>query len=181
MEMTQAKTISPAEPDRDFGKSPESMSATLRASKLTSELFDTPLRPPPPPRFLPRYWMTRMYVALSIMANCIVAYLEPQSLTAMVLRTNPTGWACLGILFALAVTALVDVAINDLLPQGYYLRWTRDQRHWIYVLMALFTMGLTYAIVREKGFTALLLAYWVDAAIAVAIAPLDLFARHRGH
>lgn len=146
----------------------------LRTSQAISLLMDKPPRLP-----MGRYWMVRLYVALSVITNCLVAWFEPASLTAQMLRANPTGWWLLSILCVLATVTLADIFINDWLPPQYSFPHAREHRHLVYIAIAIGTFCLTYAILKERGYTALLLTYWVDAGFAAGVAALDLFARRR--
>lgn len=148
----------------------------LRSSKRISLMLDRPPRLP-----MPRYWLVRLYVAMALISNSLVAWLEPASLTAQALRASPAGWIDVALLFALGLVMVVDIAINDYLPPQISMPVAREARHWIYMAASLGTFGLTYAILKDRGYTALLLSYWVDGAFAAAVAALDLFARHRGH
>jgi hypothetical protein len=169
-----------AEDDKDWGRSPQSLKATLAISKIKSKAEDDPLPPACGPRILSKYWLTRAYLSLALLVKVAVIAWEPTSLTHTTLLGNTAGWSFMGVLMTLAVIGCLDVVINDLLPPGYSFPWAREYRHWIYTLMASSFMCLTYAIFRERGFCAVMLTYWVDAAAAVAVANFDLFARRRG-
>jgi predicted membrane channel-forming protein YqfA (hemolysin III family) len=125
----------------------------------------------------PRYWLTRLYIALSVLAMNLATYLEPGALAA----PCTTGWVLAGILCGLGLIGVLDVIINDLMPDRFTLPAVKEHRHLVYVGMALATLGMAYAIVRAEGWTSMLIVYGVDFAAALAVAPLDLFARHRRH
>lgn len=151
------------------------MQHKLRTSARISAMFDRPL-----PRIMPRYYMVRLYIALSILTNSLVGFFEPMSPGAWVLRSSHAGWLWLSALFAMGLFSLADVIVNDLMPERYSLDALRNQRHTGYSAVAMATLGLSYVVLHEYGYTAQLLTYWVDAAFALSVAYLDLRARHRG-
>ncbi len=129
---------------------------------------------------MPRYWLVRLYVALSVLANVLIICTEPQALAhRVVAMSGSSGWLCVGALGLLACLALVDVVVNDLLPAHINLPFARRWRHLVYMLLALGLVSITGVIVSAVGMTTLLLAFWLDAAVSVAIAFFDLFSRHR--
>ncbi len=129
---------------------------------------------------LPRYWLTRLYCALSAATNVITS-IEPRSLTAQVVSaTGGAGDYWLAALGAVALVAVLDVIVNDLMPEGYSLGRTRRYRHLTYMALAVLLCGLASATYTTVGWTTLLITWWVDAAMATTIAFVDLFARHRG-
>lgn len=129
----------------------------------------------------PRYWLTRLYCALSVATSAINTFAEPRSLTAQVIaETGPVGLYWMLALAALAALAVVDVIVNDLLPDGYDLRPVYRRRHLLYVALAVLMFGMASATYSTVGWTTVLLVWWLDAGVAMTIAFVDLFARHRG-
>ena len=160
--------------------SEENLRLALRTSAKLSRIADKPLPPMRSSRPMPRYWLTRLYVALSVLVNIMVTSLEPQSLTARAIyATGSLGWLAVWTLGAVGIVALLDVLVNDLAPDHWRLPSAHRWRHFVYMAIALGEVSITYVIAAKLGFTPLLFVYWLDAAAAVAIAYFDLFARHR--
>jgi hypothetical protein len=129
---------------------------------------------------MPRYWLVRMYIALSVLTNVLIICSEPHALAHRVVASSGVlGWLCVGALGLLACLALADVVVNDLLPAHINLPVARRWRHLIYMLLALGLVSITGVIVAAIGPTTLLLTFWLDASVSVAIAFFDLFSRHR--
>lgn len=126
----------------------------------------------------PRYFLTRLYVALSVMVNVAITATEPQALSFKVVdHTGPVGWFLMACLFGLACLACLDVLVNDLLPERFVLPTAVRWRHLVYMAIPMGQVSLVYAIVDAHGFTTLILTYLLDAVVCVTAAVLDLFHR----
>jgi hypothetical protein len=131
---------------------------------------------------LPRYWITRLYVALSALTSILVSWLEPQALTHKLIdASGRQGWAVVAILAAICLVAIADVIVNDLLPDQFKMVATKRHRHLIYIALAMGIFCTSYVFVAGDGsrFRPLVLPFWLDGFIAAAVAFLDLFQRHR--
>lgn len=131
---------------------------------------------------LPRYWITRLYVALSTLTTIAVIAWEPEALThRLITQSGPPGWWLVGILAAVAIVGIVDVVVNDMLPDRFHLRCAKRSRHLIYVALSMGLMCLTYVFIAGGGgwWRALAMPFWIDASFAALVAFLDLFQRHR--
>lgn len=178
--MENAKSNEDSLAKLNLGRTPEALAATLRSSKLTSELFD-PLLPAPEPRWgrgRARYWLTRLFLSSSLLLTAIVIYLLPDAPVMLTLRATKHGLTILGFLAGLALLGVVDVILNDMAPRCR-IQLTRDHRHWIYNGQALAILALAFVLVRGMGWTPILLALVDKLVFALLVAPLDLFARHR--
>lgn len=131
---------------------------------------------------LPRYWMTRLYVALSAFATIVVIWWEPAALThRLITQSGLPGWYLVGALAALALFGVIDVVVNDMLPDRFRIRCAKRYRHLIYIALATGLACMSYVFVAGDGgwFRPLVLPFWVDASFAALVAFLDLFQRHR--
>jgi hypothetical protein len=124
---------------------------------------------------LPRYWLERLFIAATVLATCVLAYINPDAVP----RSGSAGVVWIALLFALGLFAVADVIINDIMPKRYVLHMGRELRHWVYISIAIGFAGLAFAAVRDRSYAPLFLHYLVNAAAAVAVSILDLFARHR--
>jgi hypothetical protein len=128
-----------------------------------------------------RHWLSRLYVTMSILISVLITMLEPRSLAYQVMEEgSAAGWAFLFLLGALGLVALFDVCVNDLLPHEFDMPSGRRWRHLVYMALAVGLCCVSFVIAADTGFSMVLLNYWKDIAICVAIAYLDLFQRHRG-
>lgn len=131
---------------------------------------------------LPRYWITRLYVALSSLTSIAVIAWEPEALThRLITQSGPPGWWLVGFLAVVAAVGIVDVVVNDMLPDRFHLRCAKRSRHLIYVALSMGLMCLTYVFIAGGGgwWRALAMPFWIDAVFAALVAFLDLFQRHR--
>lgn len=131
---------------------------------------------------LPRYWITRLYVALSILTNILASWYEPQALTHKLIdASGEQGWVMVGILGSICIVAIADVVVNDLLPDKFRLASAKRYRHLIYIALAMGIFCMAYVFVAGDGstFRPLVLPFLLNGAVSAAVAFLDLFQRHR--
>jgi CHASE2 domain-containing sensor protein len=130
---------------------------------------------------LPRYWITRLYVALCTLVSIAVTWLEPESIAhRLVDATGGQGWPLIAMLAGVACLAIVDVLVNDLLPLRFTFLRAKRHRHLIYAALSMGIFSLSYVIlVGAGGWRPLVLPYWLNGGVAAAVAFLDLFQRHR--
>lgn len=126
--------------------------------------------------------LARTSVASVVLMLSTIILLEPASLlAAIVLSGGPLGRPAMWLLAGIALTACVDVIINDMLPPRFTMEWARHRRHLLYLAMALLLTALA-AVVAYFGIYSPLL--WVFlaayAVLSAAVAYLDLFSRVRG-
>ena len=131
---------------------------------------------------LPRYWMTRLYVALSTLTSILVSWFEPTTLThRLISQSGEQGWAMVGLLAIVCLLAILDVVVNDLLPTRFAFAAAKRYRHLIYIALSMGIVCMSYVFIVGEGgwFRPLVLPFWVDASFAAFVAFLDLFQRHR--
>lgn len=129
---------------------------------------------------LPRYWTVRLYIALSILTTLGVIRFEPNFLShKYITHSGEFAWLCVGVLAVLSFIALVDVVVNDLLPETFQLRCAKSNRHLIYIFQALGIACIAFVLYAEGASIPVILSYLVDGAFAALVAFLDLFQRHR--
>ncbi|APW38455.1 hypothetical protein RD110_15640 [Rhodoferax koreense] len=131
---------------------------------------------------LPRYWMTRLYVALSTLTGVYTMWTEPSALThRLIEKSGQQGWMLAAGLAAVAMVAIADVIVNDLMPERFRLVTAKNKRHLVYCFLALGILCMTYVFVSGDGgwYRPLVLPFWIDALFAVGVAFFDSFQRHR--
>lgn len=135
-------------------------------------------------RLRPRYWFARMVVALEVLILLVtVSWFEEASLTAQAISaTGRYGWLLVLGTAACCLVALVDVAVNDLMPPRFTFPFALAWRHLGFMGMALQLSAIGLLVVFARGFSVLILAYWLNAALAGALTFFDAFARYpRSH
>lgn len=128
----------------------------------------------------PRYWLSRFIVALEVLVMIVsVSWFEEASLTAKAISAaGGFGWVLVAGTAACCLIGLVDVLVNDLMPHRFTLPSAIKWRHLGFMGMSLQLAALGLLIVFSQGFTTLVLAYWLNAALACALTFLDAFARY---
>lgn len=126
-----------------------------------------------------KYLVARVYVVLSVITTLIVAMFEPNSIYFQhFMQTKFESKFVLGIITMIAVAAIVDLIVNDFMPNKYKIMIFYNKRHLIYMGMSLGMYGMTAAIILTEHSGVVLLRLWLDGFIAAVIAVLDIFARH---
>jgi len=128
----------------------------------------------------PRYWMYRLYVALSAGLSMLVVWIEPASLGNQIIsKSGPIGWPCVAVLGVVSCVAVVDAVLNDMF--GLAVRWKRALRwrHWVFMALAMGLASVSYVCVMAVGYTPLVLPFLLDATFATLVAITGLFHLYR--
>lgn len=128
---------------------------------------------------LPRYWLVRLYLALSLVILCVTALL--QTGTQLYRQVSADGGGLYVItLGAISLIGALDAIVNDMLPDRWRLPWARRHRHVIYMLMAIGSFSIAYMLIIGAGMlTGASAQLILNTLVATLIAFLDLFSRHR--
>lgn len=128
----------------------------------------------------PRYWLSRAFVALNVLVTlAAVSWFEETSLTAQSIEaTGRYGWLLILGTALCCLVALSDVVVNDLMPARFAMPTALHWRHMGFMGIALQLAAVGVLVVFVKGFTVLVLAYWLNAVFAGALAFFDAFARY---
>lgn len=127
-----------------------------------------------------RYWLSRTYLALSTLVITSLGCFEPNTMFYMLIQqSGDAGWYCVFALACLAIIALVDVVINDLMPDCFCFPFVRDNRHLIYMLLSLGLMSTAMVVFKRSGLSVVDARLILDSIIAATIAFSDLFYRHK--
>lgn len=126
-----------------------------------------------------RFWFGRLYLSLDVLTTVFITLFSTFSLNriAFTALSGNFGFVGVGILAVLAVLALLDVIVNDLLPDRFHLHWARHNRWCIFMGMALVFTTFMYVNATNPMLTALLVRYFLSASGALALAGLDLMER----
>lgn len=122
----------------------------------------------------------RAYIAGSTLVTAAICSLEPDGLPYQIIAsTGQAGWVALSFMSAVALWALADVFVNDVMPANFYLHAAMRQRHLTYMGLALGLMSLAYVFTARNGWSAISLRPIFDATFAAGVAFQDLFQRRR--
>ena len=126
------------------------------------------------------YWMARLILCLFVLNTHVITALDPQTRTSeLIAASGPAGWWVLTLLIALAVAGIVDVLINDFLPETMQIPSVYGRRHLLYLAIAASSLAISCVIAEKEGWSFVLMAYWLHSTVAVVLAYLEMFARHR--
>jgi hypothetical protein len=128
--------------------------------------------------------LSRIAVAGSILVTCAIAATNPWGDNRMSFETGGAfaswgGVVGITLMGSLAVLAIIDTFINDILPPQYHFHLPLKVRHLLFFLLAASQLGLIYNNVMNNQYDALLFKYAWDALISVVVVFADFSARHR--
>lgn len=89
------------------------------------------------------------------------------------------GVWCMAALAALAVLTVLDVLVNDWMPSRFKLTIAKDNRHFLYVGMAIGLTCMAFVIAKSTGLSAVHASIFLQVAAAVYVAFTDLLARRK--
>lgn len=121
----------------------------------------------------------RTYIAGSALVTAVICGCEPEGLPYKIIAASGhAGWVALGGLACVAIWALADVLVNDVMPDDFCLRGAMRKRHLTYLALALGLTSLAYVFASSEGWSVISLRPIFDAAFAAGVAFQDLFQRH---
>lgn len=137
--------------------------------------------------FLPRpdapresaFWLTRIILALSVLAGMAAPLFEPRSIAhAQLAGMGDMGEAVVWAVFLLAGLLLIDALVNDLMPPRFVLP-TKAMRVLIMMSMAFGHASILFVAVKDGDYSAVQLPLLLMAVALPVVAWLDVFARLR--
>ena len=120
----------------------------------------------------------RLYMGGAAIISWLTAVTYPNSMAARAAATDAGGWLMWCLLLT-GIAAVIDVIINDLLPERYHWRTALRQRHFILSSMAFCYMAQLYVVFYSFSHTGLMLYYMWNAGTIVLTSFLDANQRAR--
>lgn len=129
--------------------------------------------------FYRRYIVARIYVVMAMISTIIISIFEPESMYyTQLLNNGYEGIFVLCVFSFFTFLCVIDLVINDFMPNKYKFMILYDNRHIIYMAIALCAYGLSAAVILTDHSSIVLIRVWLDGFIAATVAVLDIFARH---
>lgn len=130
--------------------------------------------------FFNRYVIARVYVTISIFLSVLISLYDPISIQAKsIIYTGGNDFMLYAAIFICSLSVF-DIIINDILPDKYIFKHAYENRHVIYMGLALISFSLSLGIIFTFGGVFQLGRLWLDGFVAAIVAVLDIFARHKG-
>lgn len=122
-----------------------------------------------------RDWLARLLVGLNVVfAGAILFSDSYDGFQELVRNSGWIGVLAISTLIFFGVVVLLDVFVNDILPDCYALKAAREYRHTIYMLISLGCLSIVFVLVKTNGVTASILHYGLIAWASVALAIHDI-------
>lgn len=128
-----------------------------------------------------RYIISRIYVVLSILCSVFIGLNEEASLYYQIFDDTKMDHGILYPLIFICSIGIIDIFVNDFLPNKYKFRLAYENRHIVYMTLSLASFSISAAMVYTYGPTFHLARLWLDGTVAAVVAILDIFARHKGN
>lgn len=113
----------------------------------------------------------RFYVSASVAVTAAIAGWDPYSQHRFAMAEDGYGGlVAMTLLATIALAGMVDVVINDVLPERYSLPWTHRHRHVVFMALAVGQVALIYALIRAGDLKPSAGRYLLDALMATGIA-----------
>lgn len=119
--------------------------------------------------------LTVSFVSLSVV---LLTWMEPSSLRFRVVeQSGQVGWVFTFVMAVMAVVAILDVLVNDLLPERYKLPMVMEGRMYAYMLQAAMNISLVAAITHWHTWAWTAAVHLVLAGSSIWIAVMDTYYR----
>lgn len=117
------------------------------------------------------YRPIRTYLCLRTLIVVVVSlFVEGPLNGKLVEQSGEAGFAVLFAQAALAIIGLLDIIINDVLPDRFRIPTARFCRHYVYIGLALCNSAFLLVMAKNDTLTLLALSYVIDGIAAVWIA-----------
>lgn len=127
-----------------------------------------------------RYVIARLYVVLSIITTLIIAIFQPGSIYVNSIKqlVPEENMFVLGIVAIISIATILDIIVNDFMPNKYRIMFLYNKRHLFFMSLAMGMYSMAAEIILTEQSSFVLLRLWLDGFIAAIVAVLDIFARH---
>jgi hypothetical protein len=126
-----------------------------------------------------RYRIVRLYTSISVILSVFSILFEPSSIHSKVVGSAELPMVLFYTALVVGFIALLDIFINDILPNKYSFKQAYLYRHLVYMSLSLISFSLSAGLLITFGGSILVGRLWLDGAVAASVAVLDIFARHR--
>lgn len=117
----------------------------------------------------------RFYVSASVAVTAAIAGWDPYSQHRFAMAEDGYGGLiAMSLLGLIALAGIVDVLINDVLPDRYSMRCTHRHRHVVFMLLAIGQVALVLALVKSGDLKPSASRYVLDAFMAAWIAVIGV-------
>ena len=130
--------------------------------------------------FSPSLLLTRIYVSISIFLNVSAATIDHDSVLGTAVRETGAPSVMMWCAWVMCGLALIDIIINDFLPNKYCLKFVSEHRHVLYMVLGMISISLSVAVITFNPAPFLIGRLWLDGSVATIVAFLDIYVR-RGY
>ena len=124
--------------------------------------------------------VTRIYVVISVCLSLFAFAFDPMSRLGESAIFTQASFFWIFPAIVLSLFAILDLIINDIAPQRFYIKWLCSYRHLTYMFLSLLSFSLSVALTETYGASFLMGRLWLDGTIAALVAFLDIIERYRG-
>lgn len=118
----------------------------------------------------------RIFMTLISVTVVTISQLEPRSLSFQMVKAGGfPAKVCMLFLFVMAIVALLDTVVNDMLPEAYVLRGPLGRRRGIWSSLSITYMGIAFVANKEDLGWAVAIFYVLFSIRCAGVAWLDLY------
>ena len=123
--------------------------------------------------------ISRIYLSFSILMTVLMFVFDRSTLVGQsaVITNVPTFMADFALL--VCFVSVIDIFVNDILPDKYVLSCSYNYRNIIYMSLSLISFSISIGMLSSMGMSFVIGRLWLDSLIAAIVAFLDIFERFR--
>ena len=126
----------------------------------------------------PLYWFGRLYVAADVANIALIACFGKGTLSYRVIElSGREGFWCVLALACIAVTGVLDVLINDMLPERFQLENIKRHRHFVLMGIAIGCLSVAAIVFINVGLSILHTTLALPILGATCLAVMEVYAR----
>ena len=127
---------------------------------------------------LPMYWFGRLYVSADVAIIALIACFGKGTLSYRVIElSGGAGFWCVLGLACIALVGVLDVFINDLLPERFHLKTVKRHRHFLLMGIAIGSLSVAGIVAMNFGLSVLHISLALPVFGATCMAVMDVYAR----
>ena len=129
-------------------------------------------------KLLPMYWFGRLYVSADVAIISLIACFGKDTLSYRIIElSGPEGFWCVLALACIALLGVLDVLINDLLPELFHLKTVKRHRHFLLMGIAIGSLSVAGIVAMTVGLSVLHISLALPVFGATCMAVMDVYAR----
>lgn len=107
----------------------------------------------------------RLYILISVIISIVKVH-------------NMVNYVAVLLMLCIYIFALLDIFINDILPENYHIKLLYNYRHIVYMILSIMIFCISAEYIHINGYTYDLIRLWLDGGMVAVVAISDIFIRY---